>query len=43
MEKSQMLVDRGDFAAAAAALNELLLIDPSDVEVLFRLAQVESG
>ncbi|MDG2220215.1 MAG: FG-GAP-like repeat-containing protein [Rubripirellula sp.] len=43
MEKSQVLVDRGDYRGAAAALNELLLIDPSDVEVLFRLAQVESG
>ena len=43
MEKSQVLVDRGDYRGAATVLNELLLIDPSDVEVLFRLAQVESA
>ena len=42
IEKSLQLVNAGDYAGATALLNSLLLKDPTDVEVLFHLANANA-
>ncbi len=37
------LVERGNFDEAASALKDLLLVDPTDVEVMFHLANIEAA
>ncbi len=41
--RSEELVGQQDYPAAAAELKKLLLVDPGDVEVLFRLAGIEAN
>src|SRR6056297_1075336 len=41
--RATAIAERGDLASAAEALTRLLIVDPDDVEVLFRLAGVQAA
>ena len=43
ISQAEALVEKQQYSAAIAKLRELLLLDPDDVEVLFRLASVTAS